>query len=148
VGKFDTQTVIYNALGLDEKFGVTHNGPYLDPTLHLEQEVVSYEYKDSMYSPSQTELQNFVFKLGFASRAVMTVAPQHVPVSAVSVDGINPLTNPQSIYDGTYKFSRKIHLLIRANSPASVLKLVNYLQSTSGQKLLTDAGYLPLVESK
>ena len=77
----------------------------------------------------------------------MTIAPQHDPVSVVSVDGINPLTDPQSIYDGTYKFSRKIYLLTRQNSSDSVSAIVNYLQSASGQKLIADAGYLPLVET-
>ena len=93
-------------------------------------------------------LSSFVFKLGFASRRVMTIAPRHVPVSVVSIDGINPMTDTQSIYDGTYKFSRKIHLLIRDNSPDSVIKLAEFLQSSSGQQLITNAGYLPLVNAQ
>lgn len=148
VGEFDTQSIIYNDLGLDEESEVTHKGGYLDPKLHLEEEVLSFEYNGQIYSSTQNGSQNFVFKLGFASRRVMTIAPQHVPVSVVSVDGINPMTNPQSIYDGTYKFSRKIYLLIRQNSAESVVKLANFLQSSAGQKLITDAGYLPIVESK
>jgi ABC-type phosphate transport system substrate-binding protein len=148
VGEFDTQSVIYQDLGLNEKSEVSHNGSYLDPKLHLEEEVLSFEYNGQIYSASQNGSQNFVFKLGFASRRVMTIAPQHVPVSVVSVNGINPMTNPQSIYDGTYKFSRKIYLLIRQNSPGSAVKLADFLQSPSGQKLITDAGYLPIVESK
>ena len=148
VGEFDTQSVVYQDLHYYEQPAVTHNGDYLDPNLHLEEEVVSFEYKDTIYTPSQTSLQNFVFKLGFASRRVMTIAPQHVPVSVVSVDGINPMTDPQSIYNGTYKFSRKIHLLIRDDSPESVVNLAKFLQSASGQKLITDVGYLPLLDVK
>ena len=148
VGEFDTQSVIYQDLHFYEKPAVTHNDNYLDPKFHSEEEVVSYEYKDLIYAPSQNGLQNFAFKLGFASRRVMTVAPQHVPVSVVSVDGINPMTDPQSIYDGTYKFSRQIHLLIRDNSPDSVVRLAEFLQSSSGQKLITNAGYLPLINAK
>jgi hypothetical protein len=147
VGQFDTQSVIYQALGLNEKSEVAHNGPYLDPKLHLEQEIISFQYGNQSYYPSTNSSQNFEFELGFASRAVMTIAPQHDPVSVVSVDGINPITDPQSIYDGTYKFSRKIYLLTRQNSSGSVSELVNYLQSPSGQKLIADAGYLPLVEA-
>lgn len=110
----------------------------------MEEEVLSLEYKDTALYTTTYGVQNFVYQLGFASRRVMTIAPQHIPVDVVSVDGINPLTDTQSIYDGTYKFSRKIHLLVRDNSSPSVMKLVNYLQSTAGQKLITDVGYLPL----
>jgi hypothetical protein len=148
VGEFDTQSVIYQDLHFYEQPAVTHQGDYLDPKLHLEEEVLSYEYDNPIYYPSKNGSQNFVFKLGFASRRVMTIAPRHVPISVVSVDGINPMTNTQSIYDGTYKFSRKIHLLIRDNSPDSVIKLAEFLQSSSGQQLITNAGYLPLVNAK
>ena len=78
----------------------------------------------------------------------MTVASQHVPVSVVSIDGINPMKDSQSIYNGTYKFSRKIHLLIRDDSPDSVVNLAKFLQSPSGQKLITDVGYLPILNVK
>jgi ABC-type phosphate transport system substrate-binding protein len=147
-GKFDTQSVIYNALGLDERAITASNGNYLDPTLHLEEEVISFEYKDQTYPSNQSASPNFIFKLGFASRRVMTIAPQHDAVSVVSVDGINPLENPQSVYDGSYKFSRKIHLLIRNDSPASAMNLVNFLQSQAGQKLIANAGYLPIIKGK
>src|SRR5208283_5096704 len=89
VGKFDTQSVIYQDLGLNEKYEVTHNGHYLDPNLHLEQEVISFQYGNQSYYPSRGSTQDFEFELGFASRAVMTIAPQHVPVSVLSIDEIN-----------------------------------------------------------
>jgi ABC-type phosphate transport system substrate-binding protein len=147
VGEFDTQSVIYEDLGLDEKSEVTHNGPYSDPKFHLEQEIISFEYNGINYSANSNGRQNFDFKLGFASRAVMTIAPQHVPVDVVSVDDINPMENPQSIYDGSYKFTRKIYLLTSDNSSDSVEKLAEYLQAESGQKLITNAGYLSIIES-
>jgi len=147
VGEFDTQSVIFQALGLNEKSETADKADYLDPKLHLEQEVISFQYGNQSYYPSTNSGQNFEFQLGFASRAVMTIAPQHDPVSVVSVDGINPLTDPQSVYDGTYKFSRKIYLLTRENDSDSVAALTNFLKSPSGQKLIADAGYLPLVEA-
>ena len=148
MGKFDTQLVFYQNLGLDEKTIVSQNGNYLDPNLHLEEEVLAYEYKDKAYQTSKSGSQDFIFKLGFASRRVMTVASQHVPVSVVSVDGINPMTNTAAVYNGTYKFSRKIHLLVRENGPVSALKLVDFLRSASGQTLITNSGYLPLMNSQ
>jgi len=77
----------------------------------------------------------------------MTIAPQHVPVDVVSVDDINPMENPQSIYDSSYKFTRKIYLLTSDNSSDTVEKLADYLQAESGQKLITNAGYLSIIES-
>jgi hypothetical protein len=147
VGEFDTQSVIYQDLGLNEKEEVTHNGSYLDPKLHLEQEVISFQYGNQSYYPSRNGTQDFEFELGFASRAVMTIAPSHVPVSVLSINEINPMTDTKSIYDGTYKFSRKIYLLTRQNSTSSVVKLADFLQSPAGQKLVTNAGYLPIIPS-
>jgi ABC-type phosphate transport system substrate-binding protein len=77
----------------------------------------------------------------------MTIAPSHVPVSVLSINEINPMTDTKSIYDGTYKFSRKIYLLTRQNSTSSVVKLADFLQSPAGQKLVTNAGYLPIIPS-
>jgi ABC-type phosphate transport system substrate-binding protein len=75
----------------------------------------------------------------------MTIAPQHVPVSIITIDGVNPLTNPQSVYDGTYPFTRQIHILVRDNAPANANQLVKYLQSDAGQQMLAADGYLPLI---
>ena len=149
-GKFDTQSVIYASLGLDESAQLSKNSKnvYLDPSLKLEEEILGFEYKDNIYYSTQYGPQDFNFKLGFASRRIMTIASQHVPVRVVSVDGINPLESPQAVYDGTYKFSRKIHVLTRENSPETAVKLTDYLQSAAGQKLITDAGYLPLINGK
>ncbi|MGP8079382.1 MAG: substrate-binding domain-containing protein [Dehalococcoidales bacterium] len=143
-GKYDTQTVLYQDLGLDEKAILAQRSSFLDPKLNQEDEILSWEYMGSNYFATKFGPQNYAFKLGFASRQVMTIAPQHVPVRVVSVDGINPMTDPQSIYDGTYKFSEKIHFLVRDNDTATQ-SLANYLLSAAGQKIIANAGYLPMV---
>ena len=114
---------------------------FTSPTLNLEEELLSFEYKTD--GPYALGAGNFVFKIGFASRRVMTIAPQHIPVKVLSIDGINPIDNTQAIYDGTYPLSRQIHLLVRQNSSVKTMKLVDYLQSDAGQKLISEAGYLP-----
>jgi hypothetical protein len=143
-GKYDTQTVLYQDLGLNEKDILSQRGSYLDTKLNQEDEILSWEYLGSNYFATKFGPQKYAFKLGFASRQVMTIAPQHIPVRVLSVDGINPMTDTQSIYDGTYKFSQKIHLLIRDNDPVPET-LANYLLSTAGQKIIANAGYLPAV---
>ena len=143
VGKYDTQSALYQSLGLNEKSLICPLTSFTSAKYNKEEEVLAYNYNGSVYS-TDNGIQDFAFKLAFASRRVMTIAPQHVPVKVISIDGINPLTNPQSIYDGTYPLSRKIHVLIRDDGADSATQLVKYLQSSLGQKLLADAGYLPL----
>jgi hypothetical protein len=135
---------LYQSLGLDEVSQLASTTSFTSTRFNKEEEVLSYEYTGSSYS-SDYGAQDFPFKLAFASRRVMTIAPQHVPVSVVTVDGIDPLANPQSVYDGTYKLSRKIHILVRENTGSETQQLVQYLQSNAGQKMLADAGYLPLM---
>jgi ABC-type phosphate transport system substrate-binding protein len=144
VAKYDTQTVLYQTLGLDENSLLAARTSFTSPKYNKEEEVLAYEYTGSNYG-TVDGVQNFAFKLGFASRRVMSIAPQHVPVSVISVDGINPLTNPQSVYDGAYPLTRQIHILVRNNTPANATQLVKYLQSDAGQKMLAADGYLPLV---
>jgi hypothetical protein len=143
VGKYDTQSVLYQSLGLDEASLVSSRTSFTSSRYDKEEEVLSYEYNSSNYA-TDNGAQDFPFKLAFASRRIMTIAPQHVPVRVIPIDGIDPLKNPQSIYDGSYKLSRKIHLLIRENSTNGALQLVQYSLSSDGQKMLADAGYLPL----
>ncbi|MGD1118419.1 MAG: substrate-binding domain-containing protein [Dehalococcoidales bacterium] len=144
-GKYDTQTVIYQKLGLDEQQLLSGWKAYTLPQLSKEEEILSYEYNGTQYS-QDPQISDFPFKLAFASRRAMTVAPDHVPVKVVSIDGVDPLKNPQSVYDGSYPFSRKIHLLTRQNSSNDVNKLADFLRSAAGQQLLSKAGYLPLAQ--
>ena len=144
VGKYDTQTVLYQDLGLDENNLLSTRTSFTSPKYNKEEEVLAYEYTGSNYG-TVDGVQNFAFKLGFASRRVMTIAPQHVPVSVISINGINPLTDPRSVYDGTYPLTRQIHILVRDNAPANATQLVKYLQSDAGQKILEADGYLPLI---
>jgi hypothetical protein len=144
-GKYDIQTALFQDLGLDEKTISSSWKTFTSPGLNLEEELLSTEYKtDGSYSQGA----DFAFKIGFASRRVMTVAPSHIPIRVVSIDGINPVDDAQAIYDGSYSLSRKIHILVRQDSSPQMMKLVDYLQSDSGQKLISDAGYLPVKPDK
>jgi ABC-type phosphate transport system substrate-binding protein len=137
--------VLYQSLGLDENSLLSSIHSFTDPQYDQEEEILAYEYNGSGYA-SSLNAPAFAFKLGFASRQVMTIAPQHVPVDVLPIDGINPLTSPQSVYDGTYPMSREIHILVRQNSSADVMQLVQYLESSVGQQALAEAGFLPLLQ--
>ncbi len=143
VGKFDTQTVLFQTLGLDENQFISKLNALSSTRYKLEEEVISYEYSNSTYS-QEYGIQDFLFHVAFASRRAMTMAPQHSPVRVLSIDGIDPLTNPASVYDGSYPFSRQIHLLVKNDAPANVKALGELLTSLAGQQFMADSGYLPL----
>jgi len=145
-GKYDTQTVLYRALGLEEPKTTSTSSTYTDPKMNFEEEVLTAEYPPG--APYGAGTGDFVFKVEFASRRVAAVALKHIPIRVISVDGINPLDNPGAIYDGTYPFSRKLHLLVPDNPTSAASRLVDFLQSPSGQQLISDAGYLPISPHK
>lgn len=142
-GKYDTQTLLYQTLGLDEKLiAKTWNKQFADPSLDAEEEVLALEYPDS--APFTSSSGDFPFKIGFFSRRVIPIALQHCPIDVVSIDGINPMEDTQAIYNGTYVLSRKIEVITRQNASLATQQFVNYLLSQSGQQTLKNAGYLPL----
>ncbi len=140
-GKFDTQTVIFNALGLNENEMLQNRKSFTAPKYDKEEEILSYEFNSSVYS-ADYGTQDFAFKVAFASRRVMTIAPQHVSVRVLSIDGIDPLMQPESVIDGSYKLCREIHVLVRDDAAPATLELVSYLTSAAGQAMLQGAGFL------
>jgi hypothetical protein len=146
VGKYDTQTVLFQALGLDEKDITANCYSFTTPDLYREEEVLSYEYMPGV--PYSTDMGNdFTFKLGFASLRTAIIAMLHIPVKVVAIDGIDPVENPAAIYDGSYPLSRKIHILTKADPSPEAEKLVQYLLSADGQALIESKGYLPLPDN-
>ena len=143
VGEFDSQTVLFRSLGLDEDKLLAGTTSFTCQQYKIEEEVLSYEYTGSVYGQT-SGIQDFAFKLGFASRRAMTVAPEHVPVKVIAIDGIDPLVNPNAVYDGTYKLSRRVHLLVSEHAAPAVTRLAEFLVSEPGQKLIAGAGYLPV----
>jgi ABC-type phosphate transport system substrate-binding protein len=86
---------------------------------------------------------SYKFLLGFASRQVTEIALKHVQVKVLPIDGINPLTDINSIYNGNYPFGRKIHLLLPDNNSTEETQLATFLQSSQWQILIASIGYLP-----
>ena len=137
-GKYDTQTALYQILGLDEK-AITDVAAARGLTAmnaDTEEQVLGSQY-------STQASGDFTFKVGFASWRTAKLALQRLSVSIVSIDGIDPIANPQSVYDGTYPLSRRIHLLTGENC-VDTDGLAQFLLSPEGQQVVQDAGYLPL----
>jgi ABC-type phosphate transport system substrate-binding protein len=140
-GKYDTQTSLYDALGISEQeVSNTWNGSFTSPNLAYEEEIVAYAYKDVTAVTA--------FQLGFASRRVALLALKHAPVQVISINGIDPVEEPQAIYNGTYPLSRKIHLLTTDNASQNINDFVDYMLSPWGQAVIESAGYLPLAQNE
>jgi phosphate transport system substrate-binding protein len=69
---------------------------------------------------------------------------ERLPVAVVTVDGINPVDQPEAVYSGKYRLSRKVHLLTRQDPPAPAKQLADFFLSDEGQSVIKEAGYLPL----
>ncbi len=147
-GNFDMQTILYGKLGLNETELVDLSSAggrqYTCPGCLTEQDVLVTYCPDR--PPYRRGSTNFVFQLFYASRSISGQAKQNLPIEVMAVDGIDPLNNPGAIYDGSYLLSREIHLLTRQEASSEAEDLVDYLLSESGQKLLTDNGFLPLTQ--
>jgi phosphate transport system permease protein len=140
-GKYDTQTLLYERLGLDEaEMANAWNHVYSNTNLTAEEEILSVEYRHgSPYDPGTSDFQ---FKIEFASRRVIPIAMQHIPIQVVSINSINPMTDITSVYSGSYPFSRKIHLVTRQNPSSDVDSIISSLLTPEGQDLLENIGFL------
>jgi hypothetical protein len=141
--KYDTQTLLYKVLGLNENtLARAISNKFSSVKMNAEEEVLSVEYYNG--PPYIAGSGDFTYKIGFVSRRVIPVALQHIPISVVSIDGIDPIQNTQAIYNGTYLLSRKIHVITSADCSTTVMNFIDFLLSQSGQQLLINTGYLPL----
>lgn len=134
-GIFDTQTVLYNDLGLTQQ-NVTGTSKSEEASL------------DTLYKSSAGIIGQETFSplISFASRMVTQVALTHVGVAVVTINGINPVTDIDAVYNGTYPLTRKIHLITRKYVSPSIQAFKDYLLSADGQNVLANAGLLPLQE--
>jgi len=87
----------------------------------------------------------FAFFLSIASLRITEKAIQHgFAVRALSIDGIDPTSDPKVIYDGSYPLSRKIYLITPQSASPQAAALLHLLLSPAGQQLIQQADYLPL----
>jgi len=140
-GKYDTQTVVYQALGISEaSMAKARNNQFTDSKLDAEEEVLSVEYYNGV--PYSVGSGDFAFKIGFMSRRVIPIALQHVPIKVVSINGFDPMNDKGAIYDGRYPLGRKIYVITRQDCSSAVFDFVHFLLSEEGQTTIKDAGYL------
>jgi hypothetical protein len=146
--RVDTQSVLFEKLGLSEADVVAGDGLLLPKFLESEEELVAYRYSRG---PAQASIGNdqFPYQLAVLSRRITAKAIDHgFRLRALEIDGIDPVAKPATIYDGTYSLSRKIHLLMRPDAPPHAQALAAFLLSPDGQQAVAAAGFLPLVPDR
>lgn len=146
-GTFDTQAVLYERLHLDENTLVTlsSGGEFVCPRCTDERQTLSGWYRNA--PPFTRGHHIFVFQIAYVSRSIMGEAMQHLPIRVVSIEGMDPLADPTTIYNGAYPFARKIHLVVREGA-SEAEALGNWLISPEGQKFIAGIGFLPLSQSE
>jgi hypothetical protein len=146
-GLTDSQFSLLQKLGYDKEVLNTPDLGFISSgNVGSEEEWISARYKLMPEDPNQIASQPFDnFYLMPVSRQVAVRALQHeFAIRVLSVDGVDPLSDPQVIYDGTYPLSRKIHVLAKRPYSADVEKMIQYLLSAQGQMQIEQASFLPL----
>lgn len=146
-GKYDTQTVIFQQLGLsltdlqrpDVKLDFVPK--YFDS----EEELISWRFEIDPMQAKEVSGRDFNFYILMASRQVTVRAIEHeFSLRPLAVDGIDPLEDVEAVYRGEYPFARRIRLLTIAQARPEVRSFVEFLLSPQGQRLIADARFLPL----
>lgn len=63
-------------------------------------------------------------------------------VNGVKVDGVSP--SSETVYDGTYTLQRNLILVTKGEPQDKVQFFLNWIVSEQGQKILENAGFIPL----
>ena len=75
------------------------------------------------------------------STTAMQLKTEGVPLHALTIDGVAPtLANTES---GTYRYTKKLHIIVRSPESPAVAKIVAFLRSPAGSTLLRDAEVIP-----
>jgi hypothetical protein len=146
-GKFDTQTILLDKIGFSENLLKNVRLSFVPDLFNTEEELISarFQVQASPQQVAQTSAYPFEFYILQASRRVTVRALQHgFFLKALSIEGIDPLSDPAVIYKGTYPLSRKIHIITRQPVTPDAQKFIDFLISQQGQALISSAQFLPL----
>lgn len=101
--------------------------------------------KDNECIESSSEIAKAVGEdvngIGFSS---LKYALEEPNIKILSVEGINH--SKENIAEGRYVFSRNLFIVFDRSSSPLVKKLISFMLSDEGQKIVKEKGYLPLEE--
>lgn len=145
-GAYDTQRVLLETFGFDEQ-RLAVQGTEIDfyqKHFETEEELLASQFAYGIDRNEVVSNEPFFFKLMFVSRRVAKRALAYgFLVRTIAIDGVNP-SDPAAIYDGTYRLSRKIHVLTKKNPSKDAQAFVSFLKTDAGQSAVARAHFLPL----
>ena len=86
--------------------------------------------------------RNYRAALGFSFRYYSTEMLRNNQIKLLSVDGVAPTV--ENIHGGTYPLVTTVYMVTKGPRSANVRKIVDYMLSPEGQKLVEDTGYVPI----
>jgi ABC-type molybdate transport system substrate-binding protein len=145
VGLTDTQAFLLQKLDYDQVDLKRPGLGFTTPNIGSEEEWVSSRFDIAPGMEEAVSSWPFNFFLMPVSRQVSVRAVQHgFSVHALSIDGVDPLSDPQVIYTGDYPLARTIWVVAKKPVSPQAADFIQYLVSPQGQTLIKNASYLPL----
>jgi hypothetical protein len=144
-GKYDTQSVLLQSLGLNTQEIYASWSSYTALKSNREEQILAYEYMGEGYAEGAAD---YPFKIGFASRQVTLIALNHINIRVLPIDGINPLEDTASLYNGNYRLARRVHLLVPQTTTERISQIIDAFLSPAGQNLIQESGYLPIEQGQ
>ncbi len=89
--------------------------------------------------------RNFRAALGFSFRYYSTEMLRNNQIRLLSVDGVAPTV--ENIRDGSYPLVVTVYMVTARPRPENVRKIVDFMLSPEGQKLVEETGYVPIAPS-
>jgi phosphate transport system substrate-binding protein len=86
--------------------------------------------------------RNYNAALGFSFRYYSTEMLRNNQIKLLSVDGVAPTV--ENIRNGSYPLVATVYMVTKGPRSANVRRIVDYMLSPEGQKLVEDTGYVPL----
>lgn len=86
--------------------------------------------------------RNYSSAIGYSFRYYATAMKQNDGIKLIAIDGIEPTVG--NIKTGTYPFTANLYAVTAGHETPNTKKLIEWLLSTQGQRLIEKCGYVPV----
>jgi hypothetical protein len=147
---YDLQTVLLEKVGLPDPDPRDDRLAFMPSHLESQEELLSFAFKidPTLATPNSFTAGFDLYLLPFSRDVVVRALEHEFSINALRIEGIDPLADPQAIYDESYPLSRRIHILTQESTPEATTALLQYLLSPAGQAKIAGIKFLPLPETQ
>ena len=92
------------------------------------------------------DYKNYKNAIGYSFRFYSTEMVKNNQIKLLKINGIEP--SLENIENGTYPIAGNFYAVTRSNPSENTLKLLEWIQSEEGQKLIEKTGYTPLINEE